>query len=107
MIRLVLDTNIWISALWGSKSVLPLLEAWADGHFELMSSEFLVDELDQVWRRPRFKDHIDPLDAESIIEQIHYRGNFVQLVTAPPNCRDSKDNPILATAITRRRSTAG
>ncbi len=99
MLRLVIDTNIWISALWGSNSAILLLKAWQGDRFELVCSNLLIDELDQVWRRPRFKKRIQAAEAALLLKQIRLRGYFVKPISIPPNCRDPKDHPVLAVAI--------
>ena len=53
--RVVLDTNVIISAvLFGGKPRL-ILEAALAGHFELFLSDAMVDELHDVLRRPKFQ----------------------------------------------------
>ena len=62
-------------------------------------SQALLDELDEVWRRPRLIQRINPDDAERLLEQLRFRSDMVELATVPPRCRDPKDHPVLATAI--------
>jgi len=45
------------------------------------------------------RKHIDPLDANDLLDLLEWHGEFVELVTTPPRCRDPKDDPVLATAI--------
>lgn len=99
MLKLVVDTNLWIRILLGGRKTLPLLEAWRKGKFKLICSEALVTELGTVWQRPRLRQHIVPQDAEDLIEQLTLRSIMVELKTIPPRCRDPKDHPVLATAI--------
>jgi putative PIN family toxin of toxin-antitoxin system len=101
-LRIVVDTNLWIRALLGGRVTLPLLEAWYARRFTVVVSEALMEELDRVWRRPRHRDRIDAHDAERLLEQLRFRGDRVELVTVPPQCRDPKDHPVLATAIDGR-----
>jgi len=65
-------------------------------------SQALLDELDEVWRRPRLQQRIESEDAERLLEQLRFRGEMVELATVPPRCRDPKDHPVLATAIDGR-----
>lgn len=101
-LRIVVDTNLWIRALLGGRVTLPLLEAWYTSRFTVVVSQALVDELDQVWRRPRLRERIDAEDAERLLEQLRFRGELVELATVPPRCRDPMDHPVLATAIDGR-----
>lgn len=99
MLKIVVDTNLWIRALLGGKVTLPLLEAWRQGKFQTITSEALLSELDEVWQRPRLRKHIAAQDARDLLEQLRRRSVIVELSTIPPRCRDPKDHPVLATAI--------
>lgn len=99
MLKIVVDTNLWIRALLGGSLTLPLLEAWQQELFQVISSEELLEELDIVWRRPRLQKRIAPQDAQDLLEQLRYRSVIIELKTTPPHCRDPKDHPVLATAI--------
>lgn len=102
MLRVVVDTNLWIRALLGGPATLPLLQAWREKRFEVVASQPLLDELDEVWRRPRLRRLIDPAQAMELIEQLRWRSSWTELTTKPPRCRDPKDHPVLATAIDGR-----
>ncbi len=99
MLRIVVDTNLWIRALLGGRITFPILKAWQTGKFTVVVSQFLIDELDEVWQRPRLRKLINPGDAEKLLEQLRLRGEMVEPSTIPPHCRDPKDHPVLATAI--------
>ena len=99
MLRIVVDTNLWIRALLGGPVTLPLLEAWQARRFTVVVSQPLIDELNEVWQRPRLRRRIDAGDAERLLEQLYLRGEMVELTTVPPRCRDPQDHPVLATAI--------
>ena len=62
-------------------------------------SQPLLDELHQVWNRPRLRQRIDPNQATRLEQQLKNRSILVEVNTVPPNCRDPKDLPVLATAI--------
>jgi putative PIN family toxin of toxin-antitoxin system len=99
VLRIVIDTNIWVRALLGGPFSLPVLQALYDNQFTLIISEPLLAELKEVLQRPRLKKAIDDFDVQELLEQIEWRGEFVNLRTIPPRCRDPKDQPVLATAI--------
>ena len=98
-LKVVVDTNLWIRVLLGGKVTLPLLTAWQERKFTVVASQPLVDELNDVWQRPRLGERINPKDAERLLEQLRLRSEWVEPVTVPPGCRDPKDHPVLATAI--------
>ncbi|MBW4514817.1 MAG: putative toxin-antitoxin system toxin component, PIN family [Timaviella obliquedivisa GSE-PSE-MK23-08B] len=97
--RVVVDTNIWIRILLKGQVTLPILEAFNQDKFELVMSQLLMDELRLVCDRPRLKERIDTSQAFRLEQQLQNRATWVELKTIPPNCRDPKDLPVLATAI--------
>ncbi len=99
MLRIVVDTNIWIRTLLGGHVSLPVLLALREDKFKVVFSDALLKELNDVWQRPRLKKRIDSFDANELLELIKWKGAWVKLETIPPRCRDPKDHPVLATAI--------
>ncbi|MDM8523706.1 putative toxin-antitoxin system toxin component, PIN family [Desulfococcaceae bacterium HSG8] len=99
MLKIVIDTNLWIRALLGGPMTTPVLDAWKEKKFQVVISNQLLDELDEVWQRPRLRKLIRTEDAEYLLEQLRWRGLLVTICTVPPRCRDPKDHPVLATAI--------
>jgi putative PIN family toxin of toxin-antitoxin system len=97
--RVVVDTNLWIRALLGGPVTLPVLEAWRAGKFVVLVSQPLLDELEAVSQRPRLRTRIDPSQSKALVEQLRWRGQWVEATAVPPRCRDPKDHPVLATAI--------
>ena len=99
MLRIVVDTNLWVRALLGGRVTFPVLEAWRAGRFTVVVSQYLLDELEDVCKRPRLCTRIDATDAQGLLEQLQYRGEMVEPFTVPPRCRDPRDEPVLAAAI--------
>ena len=99
MHKVVVDTNIWIRILLGGRMSLPVLSAWQDDKFILVTSQELLDEFQEVWQRPRLAKRIKSNQANRLFRQMSLRGEVVKLKTIPPKCRDPKDHPVLATAI--------
>lgn len=97
--RVVLDTNVLISALLGGQS-RRVLELWRSGRFEVIVSKEILSEYLAVVNRPKFKlppSIIDDLSRfllrrSTIVTPIH---PGVQI--AP----DPKDNRFLDAAINR------
>jgi uncharacterized protein len=98
-LRAVIETNIWIRILLRGHMTLPILAAFNEEKFQLVMSQPLMNELHLVWHRPRLIERIDPEQANRLEQQLQHRATWVELVTVPPNCRDPKDLPVLATAI--------
>lgn len=99
MLRVVVDTNIWIRVLMRGRVTLPLLFALQEGKYQVIMSDALMEELLEVAQRPRLKKRIDPDDLSELLELLDWYGVSVELTTVPPRCRDPKDHPVLATAI--------
>ncbi|MGO8693509.1 MAG: putative toxin-antitoxin system toxin component, PIN family [Rectinemataceae bacterium] len=73
--RVVLDTNVIISAvLFGGKPRL-ILEAALAGHFELFLSDAMVDELHDVLRRPKFS--LPGQAIQAIISELRLLAHWV------------------------------
>lgn len=98
-IRVVIDTNIWIRILLKGRATLPILRAFNEEQFQLVMSQFLFDELHEVWQRPRLLKRIDYAQAVILETQLKRRADWIKVTTVPPDCRDPKDLPVLATAI--------
>ena len=97
--RLVIDTNILVSALFSSTS-LPahLIVLWREGRFDLLTSADQLDELMRVTRYPRIRDRLAPALAGRLINELRDIAIVVKdlpVVTVSP---DPYDNYLLATA---------
>jgi len=102
-VRVVLDTNILISALI-TRGTPPdeLYRAWLRGSLDLVTSVAQLDELADVLGRPRMRRFIDVDEAQALVENIDARAIILDdlpVVTLSP---DAADNRILATAIAGR-----
>ena len=97
--RLVIDTNILISALLAGTS-LPahLIVLWREGRFDLLTSAEQLDELMRVTRYPKIRERLAPALAGRLINEIRDLAVLLTelpLVTASP---DPHDNYLLAMA---------
>jgi uncharacterized protein len=98
-LRVVIDTNIWIRILLRGRITLPILAAFNANKFQLIMSQPLFDEFHEVWNRPRLIKHIQQNQGIELEQQLKNRSIWIETKTIPPNCRDPKDLPVLATAI--------
>ena len=98
--RIVLDTNVLVSALIsGSGPPGQLLSAVKRGDLALVTSEYQLDELRNVLAREKLRPYVRPEEAQDLIDNLHATGT---LISELPECElspDPADNPILATAI--------
>jgi putative PIN family toxin of toxin-antitoxin system len=88
-LRVVLDPGVLISALLsprGTPTRLYLL--WLSGEFELVVCPHLIEELEGVLRRPKFRDLVTPDEVDEFVEIIR-RGAI------------SVENPVIIEGVTR------
>jgi putative PIN family toxin of toxin-antitoxin system len=98
-VRLVIDTNVLISALLAGTS-LPahLIVLWREGRFDLLTSADQLDELTRVTRYPKIQERLTPALAGRLINDIRDLAvllTALPVVTASP---DPHDNYLLAMA---------
>lgn len=101
--RVVLDTNIYVSALLtpgGTASAL--LRLWRDGHFELVTSSTVLAELRRVLNYPKF-ERLRERNDKTILDLMTLLGThsiYIQDVEEIPLLpTDPDDTPILALAV--------
>jgi len=95
--KAVIDTNIFISALLGSKTCKHLYEGLEKEHFQLILSPDLLTELEEVVKRAKLE--LDGREVESFIGLIKRRSIKVIPSEKITLCRDLKDNLVLESAI--------
>ena len=97
--RIVLDTNVLISALispggWPDT----LYQSWRSGRFVLVSSEEQLDEFRRVSRYPRLNRFIQPAAAGSMLNEIRLLALLVSHLPKLDISPDPADNFLLAMA---------
>src|SRR5574337_546491 len=97
--RVILDTNILLSALIG-RGTPPdrLYEHWKDGRFILASCERQLEELNRVTRRPFFRERIKAAEAGRLVNDLRrlaLMGDPLPVVQRSP---DADDDWLLALA---------
>ena len=98
--RIVLDTNILVSALI-TKGTPPdqLYQGWLRNEIELVTSDAQIDEVTDVLARPRLRRYVDPDEAAQMVAAIYRRAIVLSEVPVTRRSPDPKDDPILAVAI--------
>ena len=87
MIRIVADTNIFISAVMFGGVPGVFLDLAFQGSFHLVTSPILLDELDE---KPRMKFELSPADADLIRSRLEA---ISQLVSTTATLAVIKDDP--------------
>jgi putative PIN family toxin of toxin-antitoxin system len=80
----------------------PLLEAWQQKRFLIVTSEELLTEMVTVLTRPKFRKFFPVSDVVALIELIVEQGEVVEPKTRLELCRDPKDNIFLDVAVAGR-----
>ncbi len=66
--RLVVDTNILVSALLAATSLpAQLVVLWRDGRFDLLTTAEQLDELTRVTRYPKIRSRLAPAVAGRLV----------------------------------------
>lgn len=97
MLRLVLDTNVLISATIRSGKPRKLLKAGIEGRFRILSSHGILAEFSEVLQRPKFKMTRD--DIISIVSLLVETVENVHVTSARVISRDPDDNMIINMAL--------
>lgn len=103
--RVVLDTNITISGLLWRGAPRLIIEAARQGRIELFSSAELVDELEEVLRRPKLAARlalIGKTPAELIDEYLALLVLISVSSLAAPISTDPDDDAVLTCALAAR-----
>lgn len=93
-IRVVIDTNIWISFLIG-KTLSGLRAHIYNDHVTILFSEELFDEFIEVVHRPKFNKYFSSDDIHELIVLLDMKAIFVPIQEHFFACRDAKDNFLL------------
>lgn len=95
--RLILDTNLWISFLI-SKNFTQLDDLLFIKGARLIFSKELLEEFLDVVKRPKFLKFFSPQDSEELLEVIQDYSEFIIVKSDVKLCRDEKDNFLLSLA---------
>jgi len=106
VIRAVLDTNVFISALIRQHGKPDQIYRQAGSTFQLLSSEYILTELATTLMLKRIQSKYQmettPERRARFIETIRVMADIVLPGTRLDVARDRKDNPVLACAIDGR-----
>lgn len=99
-VRVVLDTNVLLSALlFRNSEVAWLRSSWKSGQIKPLASKTTISEFIRVLKYSKFKLNATDRD-ELLYEYLPYCETIlVTNVVRLPNCRDVNDLPFLALAV--------
>ena len=95
--RLIVDTNILISALLSGNS-LPahLLLLWRQNRFDLLTSDEQLEELRRVTRYPKIRERLPPALAGRLVNELHGLAVVLDRLPTVTVSPDPDDNYLLA-----------
>jgi putative PIN family toxin of toxin-antitoxin system len=93
-LKIVLDTNIFISFLIG-KQLIFIKDLIIDKRITIIVSDELIDELREVSQHPKFKPYFPLEKVEELIELLNVIGIRYTIIPNLNIVRDPKDNFIL------------
>jgi putative PIN family toxin of toxin-antitoxin system len=104
--RLVLDTNVLVSGLlYPGGPPSRLVKAWRAGAFDLVISDFVIDELTRIWAHLASRLKASPNDLADFIDTIGVRAELLRIdatmlaQASTAGLRDPDDLPVLALLI--------
>lgn len=98
IIRVIVDTNLWISFLIG-KRLNCLLELLDNPWFTLVSTPILNEKISRVVRRPKLKHYFPEESVLQLEKWMEKNAEMHELDTITPRCRGPKDDYLLELAI--------
>lgn len=100
--RLVVDTNVFASAIIFPRSVPRQVVNHALDHGVVIFSEATMGELAEVLSRSKFDSYVSRADRELFLAQIERAAEFVPIIRLVRACRDPKDDKFLEVALNGR-----
>jgi putative PIN family toxin of toxin-antitoxin system len=98
-VRLVVDTNVLVSALLvGTSLPAHLVVLWREGKFDLLTSAEQIEELMRVTRYPKLRERLAPELAGRLINELRDIAIVVSHLPAVAVSPDPFDNHLLAMA---------
>ena len=97
-IKIVVDTNLWISFLMSLPTEQRLRRLLLSDKIDFLFSRELFDELEITAKRRKFRKYFDPEQVETLLQMLVEVVEIVDVCSVVKICRDSKDNFLLALA---------
>jgi len=99
MLRVVFDTNVLVSALIKTGKPRELWRKVLDKKLRSITSTQIVNELEEVLRRPKFSSYVDVGDIQKFVDEVSRVSEFVEIASKFNVIKeDMADNIILSCA---------
>jgi uncharacterized protein len=97
-VRAVIDTNLWISSLFGKK-IADLLDLIQSGKVEVLTDERQIAEIEDVLSRPKIKKLVGTERLAVMRRFLHRKAKLVKPKRRIQACRDPNDDYLLEIAV--------
>lgn len=97
-VKIIIDTNLWISFLIGLKSSPAVRSILTDGTVSIVMTDILQQEIMTVASRPKFARYFAPEACDRLLAFLRARSEDYPLGDIPKRCRDPKDDYLLELA---------
>jgi uncharacterized protein len=98
-IRLVLDTNVLVSAILSPASISAKILNWGEDNGVILYSTATLTEVLSVLGRSKFSKYIDHDDIDGLSIRIKTVWLFVEILNQVQLCRDPKDDKFIDLAL--------
>lgn len=96
--RVVIDTNVFVSGVFWKGPPSTILEAWRSGHIGIVLTPAILDEYHRVGLE--LSRSFPSIDLGPILEMVALKSTIVQDSKLPePVCSDSADDKFIAAAV--------
>jgi putative PIN family toxin of toxin-antitoxin system len=100
MVKAVIDTNVFISAIIIKKSIpREIFNLFRKKKYELTISPLILAEIIKTLEKPKIKRYIKDQEPKDILAYLQEFAEFVSPEEKVSACRDRKDNIILECAL--------
>jgi uncharacterized protein len=97
--RVVIDTNVWVSYLLNRHSSLGNHVFLLMNEAEILLSDALYRELEDVLQRSKIMRYVPQNEAQQFLQHLRELGEWVKPKIQITACRDPQDNHLLELAI--------
>lgn len=96
--KVILDTNVFVSGVFFSGPPYRILEAWRDGKIQLVMSQEILDEYRRVGES--LAEQFSNVELQPMLELITTNAELFSVQNLPePVCKDPDDDKFLACAL--------
>ncbi len=105
MEKIVIDTNVILSALMTSGSCRKVLNLWSENKFQLYISPSIISEITSVGKRSTFRKYFTLTQLEILLDLIKNNAHLVSTIPDIPSkylSSDPKDNIFIAVVLSEK-----